>query len=781
MNIDFVGIQVIDTMVNDRNLIIEDTAFQSPRLIFKGNVDRYNILRASELNFNFLVKSNAEAVFYHLFTGNETRYKVILSDITDELNPVVLWEGFLLPEQFDEPYIYADFFVEFVATDGLGRLKGKELLPTFYQDNKDVSEVLAECLRNTGLSYPMVIAPAIINTVLSLRLSDLQIQTVCYTDQQDDKVKKKDAYTILTELLKALGCSVVQWKQKWYIIGINRQKEAELVIENYDASGAYVNSETLYRDVVTKKFLATPPIIKMLPPFKKVILNWDKAAKENLLPLDVVNENVGSLVLISNYWTMQTDSGLQVLLDNPVTIDFHGQSYNSSSILLHSNSPYFASPNIKKRAVNPYISAGVATEADLDANYITMQNPICINRRRNETVTDTKFVLKGYAITDGLSTVDALKTKLENGDFNDTFYWAVTYKPFKTQTAAEEELLFTNRPQTGKENQLYNFKLTVVDREEEITVPRLQFELELDRLPIVDNGYYNVRLYPLVGADASLDGKITFNELTWTYPEQKTEVVTKTRAIDYTTVKEETVFHGDSEMALTNRQFVIDSSTPLVFGVSNPEDAIQVERLFFDVISVNTWFNVLETAYYGISFEVFQLLYQPTTHLYIRKAGATQLQRLTNFSISSNFTAPGGAYSGSVIYQVESQNYQIPDAIRIEQFDTLYIKTNQLENYTEADYAEFAFEKWRRYDVPNETERYIECLARLYHDAVKDPRFVINGTFLGFASPLDLLSFDYKGQRNYQSTRLELDFTKGTTQADWVEVTHDNVIDYAAE
>ena len=164
----------------------------SPTLIYNGSEDRYGTFITSELHFNMLVKTNTPAHFLHLFTGNETRYKVRLSSIDENtLSEDIVFEGFLLPEQFEEPYLYNNFFVEFVATDGVGRLKTKKLPNDFYQQTKSVPEIIAACLKQTGLEYPLRIAPAVANAVVDLKVKDIWMDTSCYVDTTSEKEKKK--------------------------------------------------------------------------------------------------------------------------------------------------------------------------------------------------------------------------------------------------------------------------------------------------------------------------------------------------------------------------------------------------------------------------------------------------------------------------------------------------------------------------------------------------------------------------------------------------------------
>ena len=100
-------------------LVLERTQVNAPELLYNGQEDHFGHLFTSELSFNVLVTTNNDAHFLHLFTGSETKYKVNLELFVNNV-PSVVWEGFLLPELFNEPLKDEGYFVEFVATDGIG-------------------------------------------------------------------------------------------------------------------------------------------------------------------------------------------------------------------------------------------------------------------------------------------------------------------------------------------------------------------------------------------------------------------------------------------------------------------------------------------------------------------------------------------------------------------------------------------------------------------------------------------------------------------------------------
>jgi hypothetical protein len=72
----------------------------------------------SEFNFDML--TDGDAAFIDFFTGDEHRFKVLVKNFDDDS---VIWQGYILPDLYSEPYKQVNFFVNFTATDGLARLR----------------------------------------------------------------------------------------------------------------------------------------------------------------------------------------------------------------------------------------------------------------------------------------------------------------------------------------------------------------------------------------------------------------------------------------------------------------------------------------------------------------------------------------------------------------------------------------------------------------------------------------------------------------------------------
>src|SRR5690606_28998066 len=161
-----VVIKIFDTQ-NDHVVLERFTQQGSPVLTWNGTDDNFQTIMTSELNFNMLSENAEDGRYLDLFTGDESRYMVTVEKIwsSDEYPglqtpPELLWQGFLLPDQYSEPYENVNFFVNFTATDCLGILKDKyfNFLPYDYSDT--VIKILSKCLKETNLYQDIYISEA---------------------------------------------------------------------------------------------------------------------------------------------------------------------------------------------------------------------------------------------------------------------------------------------------------------------------------------------------------------------------------------------------------------------------------------------------------------------------------------------------------------------------------------------------------------------------------------------------------------------------------------------
>ncbi|QOD60659.1 hypothetical protein H9I45_15165 [Polaribacter haliotis] len=601
-NIEKFNIRIVDTLENNRTLIFEDTQIESPHLIYNGQDDKFGNLLTSELRFNLLVKTNVEGTFFHLFTGTETRFKVLLEDITDSQNPVVKWSGFLFPEQFNEPYTYSNFFVEFIATDGLGLLKNKYLNPDFYQDKKSVLDVVSRCLLQTGLKFPVLFAPAIQNVGFEISYLDLLVDTSSYVSGG----KEKSCYDVLVLLLESNGLRLFQYKKQWVIVGLNLINKVTIPFKEYNYNSSleleFIQDVLIDRNIISTYFFETPSI-ETLPVLNEMETTWDSASGDNLLPLDSF--------LSTNFKEVFTKPIIRSgggFLPNPAPENFGG---------------YIATPaNVKVSEIEvvntltlDYFNQ-VITVGDLDTNYVTLKTPFfidanadverygtfnleleCLSRVIDETnnyykiegsFTDIinngsgkgRIVFNNHGLETGdeiifedaggvynslqkvvkvnNNTFDISQNYISNysggfkiNPFKGVFYFAITRKEDLNGNDSSEEIFISNFPTDSRPNGYFDFDIT-------LDKWNIKAVVKIDKILFLESGYYNIRLYPSVYhrfINSNFYKGVVFKKLTFLLKEETEVSVVRNRNLNYSTFNSLDVFHSSSQKNLSKKSF----------------------------------------------------------------------------------------------------------------------------------------------------------------------------------------------------------------------------------
>ena len=288
-------VDIIDTLNDDYTTILESAKKDSIVLSYQGK-DALDDLRivGSTLFFNMNVEfdNDDDGVFSHLFTSDEARYKVELRRETDGL---LIWHGFLLPDSYSEPYTGSTYFVDFEATDGLGRLKGKYLTDDFYKDEKSVVEIIAKCLELTGLQMEIVFAPGIDNKI-EKRWDKIYIDTSLYYD----KGKKTDAYKILEQLCNDSVSCVYQHLNQWFFEGLNMRNLTTYDAKKYTYLGVYISLQTVTKQIKNlNNKVKRDPLITMMPAYKEVTVSYEGSSIS--FPETIASENNDGWVVFDGY------------------------------------------------------------------------------------------------------------------------------------------------------------------------------------------------------------------------------------------------------------------------------------------------------------------------------------------------------------------------------------------------------------------------------------------------------------------------------------------------
>lgn len=263
-------IDIIDT-VSPLDRIVPELA-SGGGIVLKwngGDAKEALAIVTSEFNFDMLDRTHQDAAFKAYYTGNETRFKVQLRLNSDDS---ILWQGFILPDLYSEPYKNGNLFVNFTATDGLGRLKGKYLSSEYYSREKSLIAIYCQILRMTGLELDLYFAPAIENFLVK-SWNSIFIDTAVFLE----KDKKIDAYKILEMLLKDTLCVCYQCDNRWYIEGINMRHQRKITYKAFDFMGNAIGT-IVYDRLVKQITPLVEPLVTIIPPYNEIVVSTEKIA-----------------------------------------------------------------------------------------------------------------------------------------------------------------------------------------------------------------------------------------------------------------------------------------------------------------------------------------------------------------------------------------------------------------------------------------------------------------------------------------------------------------------
>ncbi|MDH7444681.1 hypothetical protein [Aquimarina sp. 2201CG14-23] len=289
------NIKIFDTDNPDLETIIEKCSKNGAVLSWQGGDEKDTPIVGSNLSFNMLDEKFEDGRFFELYTGNESRYKieVFKKQIqNNEIIDILFWKGFLLPEQYNEPFQNGQFFVSFLATCGLGRLRGKYLDDSYYSEEYSVINFISSCLRLTSNTADLYFSPAITNP--NARFDKIFIDGNTFTDSS----KKYDAYRILETICGDLLCSVFMEYGNWFVVGYNKKAINKINYQVFDSLGVYLYDKLITKKPIdVKKKAIGRPQISVISPLKNINVVHPLALTE--IPENVYKESRDGWLVIN--------------------------------------------------------------------------------------------------------------------------------------------------------------------------------------------------------------------------------------------------------------------------------------------------------------------------------------------------------------------------------------------------------------------------------------------------------------------------------------------------
>lgn len=791
-------INIIDTH-NFYPTVEKYTGLGDPVLSYSGGESLFTTIMSSKFSFSILNETAEDGKFLDLLTGEERRFLIEVRKVfPDSLNPWdpaveigsdMIWRGFLLPDIYSEPYKNGSFFVGFTATDGLDVLKTKPFL--FYKTGS-VIDYISKCLWETGLHQEIYFAPAIENAFY--QWENIQIFEECFTkfNENTDAYQYSNCYDVLDKLLKAVGATVFQHNGKWLITGFNRKSNLIDSYRVYTPFGIYSHIKQLIKKVQQPMF-GTGVNVSMASPYRSVQLNVsynvsDKAVdfsqfiKNTELSSDEYTAAVsnGTIQNIApfNKWKKNAATAVRATPEDggvylQLGIDTPGGMH-----------PPEAYPMYYRKA--PFcITMGkvYGPPHNFDADYIELKSSETVYISPQVDGKDLEFDVEMEC--------KIFRNGIDQGRFDNDFY----ARALRVDLMLGDEVVFTTRSDHPKYDSgdtkltfhakdlgpVYHWYIFPDYLTPAYRLSRYEIEAhlkaEVKRTGIKSNafGNLNVRVYIPKNGDETFGindyhvSDVTITKLDVKVRAWDDEQYQLNREIRYTTKFESSLAFADGKNDLYLNLFKINGRNdyPASLGSFTLFTGTPTQSsLYYHFMVPGIYADYINSRY-------------TTLVLHSEDKSVLAHKVFGKLGVESGIDFQDGMLRVS--------------KARIDEFPHLREQLNSINKITVAEILmddtwviskpnipRDHFIGWKRHGSA-EVTRYLETYAKTIHQVTATTATKIEGTAKAIVSPLDIVQFNFLGQKNFIPTSVNIDFTKGATRLTLSEAINQNVIDYANE
>lgn len=784
MDIQLITIKIIDKFTNTLLQVEELTQPKVPKLVFNGSDDKYQPIMTAEFSFNLYVKDNADGKFFHLYTGNERRYYVT---VETELH-VMLFEGWLLPDFYSEPFTNSVMFVDLTATDGIGGLKAHYLADSYYLGETSVVKLIAECLKKTGLQKKIYLAPSIVSAVTDYLWHEIAVDGNSYLDGDLEygglgglleMPARKNCYEIIELLCKDLGVTLFGWGDVWYLEGINRKHEEIQSFYEYDFNGEYIGVVSTTKNVVDiNNYFAKDPTISVISPWKIVSVSWEIDEDGDLVPSWAVEDKTTGVLLqldtikdMFDFWKPNGQLALQ---------SFSNQLKTKYQVIagLGFDLGVSVAPNNLSVIKNIYLSGVSYAESfsTLEQNFISLL-------KRKYLKTSDQWMERSFKVNISINggdkyTIDTVPN-LPEGDYTAMFFYDLlsnTTKILSSKSGVSAGVSKKFDCKYQEHSFQYPSNIQVGDFYE-VTSDTIRSTLKAEYVLLPSNGFFDIKLHAPVSPNPAAPyfyGYVV-DSISVKYTEEKKRITELVRDIDFTTSIKVDCFHGDSVQDLSIKQFRFRRNIPMPETVTGE---VEIYDFFeFNNGFVTNWQFVISSASAQNIINNYQLLTWslplPTGVINVDEAQQNPTNGNSNWQIRWSVNLIDGVW---VLIMVPN-SFFASIGIDILGSSLLYIDTGDNPIYGWVTENNEWRESWKRWDVI-EDRRFGDCLGRVYNDVQPGPVIKIEGEIKKIISPREILAFEWQSNKQFIPTRLVLDFSEGTSNLVLNETNIQTISDY---
>ena len=716
-----VSISVYDTTLPEipviSNTVTNFAAINTVRLVYDGGDTKYNTIMASQLNFSLEVPHtdlDSDLYYAHLFSGNEKKYNVVMADQDGN----ILWNGFLLPDEYSEPYTVGTFYVNFTATDGLGRLKGVKLPVSFYTARQSAVKVLSDCLLQTGLSLPIYIDPAIVNDGAGSHWEKLYVDASVWYEVEN----RSDCYQILEDVLTLMSCRIFQQENIWYIVGYNKQAQNSNYYLKYTAKGI---PDGFLLDVNPGSYLKwdASPSVTLKPPFKEITVVSGAEESQTVFPSeyftqDWVKNDEPQNPPRPKYWSYEGAGEVSM---------FPKSGYEFQEYV---NVPLEISSAIGFNQIS-----GVTDATKFDS-YLDLTEPIYI---KGGFEFDFKLVFKYRFLNPNYGGFD-FDTYVNNNMWYDLILDGVA--------------IISNRSVfTGNES----FRWRIANKITETDYLEYTFTVEANKIPVATSGFLDFRFYngETVVSGADNGGMVIIDTVGFSYREPFQKEFSKRRRIDFTKTDSISLKFGDS--VLSNVKEAIIYQPEIDENLFTPYN-------FEAFFAYDTSGNPIGWVA-SVTQSIYNLFSNASNGVYVKLENSDYYQYIPNPIFIEDGTA------NYILIDLEN-NY------RLEVSDTLLLRPGNNTN-PQTTTVRNDREQWQKSTNSSGPDRLGNASAELLHDIYSKQQIVFEGDTVGLVFPNTRCTYTFgKNIRSFIPVRIEQKIGENASTVTLIERTNIKVTDY---
>lgn len=262
------------------------------KINYLGSENKYDIIRGSECVLEFF--SEYDGQFTEIMVADAMEFQVQIWK-----GNVMLWQGYVIQDNYSEPFNAAPYLISIRATDGLGSLKQYDFTAddtSFYLTDMTFIEVIQKCLAKLKNGTQLVTS----NDIFESRINRSDINNESFNSikanpylfvENDLTALKCDV--VLEYLLEVFGCYIYYSAGKYFVERLN-YKVNEVITRRYyniNFDGTYSGVVSISNDNIRKQVSKTSGLrlvnndgnITYTTPFNKIQVDSDVVTVENII------------------------------------------------------------------------------------------------------------------------------------------------------------------------------------------------------------------------------------------------------------------------------------------------------------------------------------------------------------------------------------------------------------------------------------------------------------------------------------------------------------------